>query len=178
MRTATVVGMMVLVMDLRASEQVVVYVDNCNAVNILTLSLAEGLAARMFARIGVSIKWRDGMPPREDTTATVVHMVSKVPEKLHRGALGYTTFPPHSGAQVFVLAGRLGQTVDPYQLRALLAHVLVHEMTHALEGISRHAETGVMKARWSGKDYSAMAHHPLEFTPVDVSIIQSRLAHR
>ena len=175
MRTAMAVGMMLLVMNLNAAEKVVVYVDNPNAVNNLTLSLAEGLAARMFARIGVSIKWRDGMPPREDSTATVVHMVSEVPEELHRGALGYTTFSPHSGAQVFVLAGRLGQTslVTP-----LLAHVLVHEITHALEGISRHAETGVMKARWSGDDFSAMGRKTLEFTPVDVSIIHSRLAHR
>jgi hypothetical protein len=172
------VGMMLLTMNLDAAERVTVYVENCNVVDIWTLQLAEGLATRMFARIGISIKWRDGMPPREDTTATVVHMVPKAPEDLHRGALGYTTFPPHSGAQVFVLAGRLGQTADSFLLRALLAHVLVHEMTHALEGISRHAETGVMKARWSGDDFSAMGRKTLEFTPVDISLIHNRLAHR
>jgi hypothetical protein len=178
MRTAMAVGMMLLVMKLGAAEKVVVYVDNQNVVDMLTLGLAEGLASKMFARIGVSIEWRPGMPPREDTAATVVHMVSKVPEQLHRGALGYTVLQPHSGAQVFVLAGRVGQTGDPILLRALLAHVMVHEVTHALEGLSRHAETGVMKAHWTGKDYGAMTRKALMFTPVDVGIIHSRLAQR
>jgi hypothetical protein len=58
-----------------------------------------------------------------------------------------------------------------------LAHVLVHEITHALEGVSRHAETGVMKANWTFAGYGQMARL-LEFTPVDANLIRYRLAHR
>jgi hypothetical protein len=85
---------------------------------------------------------------------------------------------PHSAGRVFVLADRLKKTADPVLLPTLLAHVLVHEITHVLEGVSRHSETGLMKAHWTGKDYMATAHKPLEFDPVDVNIIHYRLAHR
>ena len=77
-----------------------------------------------------------------------------------------------------MLVDRLRRVRDPGLAPTLLAHVLVHEITHALEGVSRHAETGVMKARWTDKDYSAMAYKPLELTPVDVNMIHYRLAHR
>ena len=39
----------------------------------------------------------------------------------------------------------------------LLAHVLVHEITHVLEGVDRHTGQGVMKARWTEDDLALMA---------------------
>ena len=58
----------------------------------------------------------------------------------------------------------------------VLTHVLVHEITHILQGIDRHSESGVMKARWTPEDYYAMAIKPLPFTPEDVQLIQLGLA--
>jgi hypothetical protein len=107
-----------------------------------------------------------------------VSLVSGVPVQFHPGALGYTTIFPHSAGRVFVFADRVKAAVDPHLMPTLLGHVLVHEITHALEGVTRHAETGVMKALWTGKDYRAMAYKPLEFTPADVNIVHYRLAHR
>jgi hypothetical protein len=161
-----------------AADQVVVYVDGGNYMDNITLYRAEHLANQMFARIGVSVKWHQGKPPREDTEAIAVSLVSGLREQFYPDALGYATISPHAAGRVFVLADRLKEEADPRLVPTILAHVLVHEITHVLEGVSRHSETGLMKANWTGKDYAAMAHKPLEFAPVDVNIIHYRLAHR
>ena len=62
---------------------------------------------------------------------------------------------------------------DPNGLPALLAHVLVHEITHILQGTDRHSETGVMKARWVAQDFDRMRIKPLPFTELDITLIQS-----
>jgi hypothetical protein len=53
----------------------------------------------------------------------------------------------------------------------LLAHVLVHEITHVLQCVDRHSDTGVMKARWTTDDYYDMRWKPLEFTSEDIELI-------
>jgi hypothetical protein len=60
----------------------------------------------------------------------------------------------------------------------LLAHVLVHEITHVLQGIDRHSDSGVMKAVWTGEDYSQMRVEPLPFAPEDVELVHVGLARR
>jgi len=61
---------------------------------------------------------------------------------------------------------------------ALLAHVLVHEITHVLEGVDRHSETGVMKALWTEADYVQMRAKPLPFTDWDIQLIHKGLESR
>jgi len=79
-----------------------------------------------------------------------------------------------------VFYDRITETVGAVTLPHLLAHVLVHEITHILEGVARHSETGVMKAHWTSEDYRKMGGHHLPFAPEDVELIQlgmkSRLA--
>jgi hypothetical protein len=55
---------------------------------------------------------------------------------------------------------------------------MTHEITHLLQGISRHSATGVMKARWGTKDVVDMANNPLPFTPEDIDLIQCGLVRR
>jgi hypothetical protein len=55
----------------------------------------------------------------------------------------------------------------------LLGHVIAHEITHILQGVPRHSETGVMKARWERKDLQALVDHPLRFAPVDEALIHA-----
>ena len=56
---------------------------------------------------------------------------------------------------------------------ALLAHVLVHEITRVLQGIARHSETGVMRAKWSRADILSMETHPLPFHPADAVLLRA-----
>ena len=61
---------------------------------------------------------------------------------------------------------------------ALLAHVLVHEIAHILQGINRHSDEGVMKAHWDANDYHLMQSKPLFFTPKEIDLIQLGVATR
>jgi hypothetical protein len=60
----------------------------------------------------------------------------------------------------------------------VLAHVMVHEITHLLQGFSRHSATGVMKERWTSGDFGEMRWRELALTPLDIELIYSGLAQR
>jgi hypothetical protein len=60
----------------------------------------------------------------------------------------------------------------------VLAHVLVHEITHILQASNGHSEQGIMKAHWDAGDYFQMRSKPLEFTDHDVRQIYLGLAAR
>jgi hypothetical protein len=59
----------------------------------------------------------------------------------------------------------------------LLAHLIAHEVTHVLERVSRHSETGLLKAHWTSRDYAEMDRHPLAFTADDIVLIQLGLSN-
>jgi hypothetical protein len=44
--------------------------------------------------------------------------------------------------------------------------------------VARHSEEGVMKAKWSSLDQSAMMYKPLRLTEEDVHLIQAGLSSR
>jgi len=54
--------------------------------------------------------------------------------------------------------------------------VLAHEIGHVLLRVNSHADTGLMKAHWTHRDYSSMALKNLEFTPGDADFIRLNLA--
>jgi hypothetical protein len=60
----------------------------------------------------------------------------------------------------------------------VLSHVLVHEITHVLQGIDRHSESGVMKASWTAADYARMRARPLPFTDWDIELIRKGIEFR
>ena len=59
-----------------------------------------------------------------------------------------------------------------------MAYVIVHEITHILQGIDWHSKGGVMKARWDSSDYTRMKWGQLRFTALDVVMIQGGFAAR
>jgi hypothetical protein len=60
----------------------------------------------------------------------------------------------------------------------VLAHVMVHEITHIVQGVSRHSDTGLMKARWTAHDILKMRNGPLPFTREDLDLIYRGLSTR
>jgi hypothetical protein len=172
-----VAGLALLVMSLKAADRVVVYVENDRAVSQEVEWRAESIAKCMFARIGVSIEWRAGKRGRH-SEAIQATIVRHAPASARKTMLGCTEISARSSGRIFVIADRL-QLEDGREHRGslILAHVLVHEITHALEGVSRHADTGIMKANWTPGDYRQMAQM-LAFAPADIEMIHYRLAHR
>jgi hypothetical protein len=141
------------------------------------------LTSEMFARIGVRIDWRERFCPVGVGAIAVSYNSS---DKQMPDALGFAA--PYEGKNHIVVFydrvyGRANELNPDRMLRLLLAHVLVHEITHVLEGISRHSATGIMKSRWDRRDYFEMSRKPLPFAQEDIDLIylglkmqQARLA--
>jgi hypothetical protein len=160
------------------AQEAPVYVDNGNTMNPQVLWQAKKTAKEMSRRIGVSIDWRAGELPRDlpgRHAAIEIQVISDPSEDHLPDALAYVELSRRS-PRIFVLANRLKTRIHPGLAPAVLAHVLVHESTHVLQGGGRHSETGVMKARWESVDHAQMAFRPLEFTQLDIDLIHARLA--
>jgi hypothetical protein len=61
---------------------------------------------------------------------------------------GIIAFAPYDGTHIIVFAGRVRVIAKALNLQVLFGYVLVHEISHILEGICRHSESGFMKAQW------------------------------
>ena len=71
---------------------------------------------------------------------------------------------------VIVFIDRM-QRLQRHGANRVMAHVLVHEITHIIQRIGRHSHTGIMKASWNDQDYFEMASKPLSFGQEDVALI-------
>jgi|NGEPerStandDraft_6_1074524.scaffolds.fasta_scaffold131110_1 hypothetical protein len=143
-------------------QKVTVYVRNRTNVHFEVLIPAEGMASKMFAKIGISLEWRKGEPDGGSAQPPIfIELVSGTPADRMPGALAYAR--PYEGTHITVFFDRIEESERP---STVLAHVIVHEITHVLQGISRHSDAGVMKARWNGRDFGGMGFTPLPFTPI------------
>ena len=83
-------------------------------------------------------------------------------------SLAYTNT---SDQHIEVLYDRIAAMVERIVLPKLLGHVLAHEIAHVLEGVARHSDTGILKARWDEHDVHDLAWKPLAFASEDVEWI-------
>lgn len=147
------------------NRQVTVYYCDTASVPSLVKVQAQGLARSMFAGIGVTLNWRLA-PSHPEPGAIVIEFVTSTPERFMPDALAYAL--PYEGVHIRIFWDRLAP--DPTR-RELLAHVMVHEITHILQGVARHSDEGIMKARWSPQDRASLVSQPLRFTPFDIDLI-------
>jgi len=163
-------------MTARAERNVTVYVSNdLNTRGVLYQ--AQERAAKMFAEARVRIDWHIGRPSvaqPEREPAIVVSLAENTPANFLPNALALAKV--YEGVHITVFWDRIDQQTRIAPTAVVLAHVLVHEITHILQGIDRHSESGVMKSRWTPEDYRAMAGKPLPFTPLDLRLIHLGLA--
>jgi hypothetical protein len=133
------------------------------------------LASKMFANIGVGIEWheRDSCPI--GVGAIQVRTSYDPPGIRKLKTLAFAQ--PYDGNLIVVFPQRV-QELSRNGGPSVLAHVLVHEITHVLEGIDRHSATGIMKDRWDDNDYFQMRRKPLRFAPEDVTLIYDGLKVR
>ena len=157
----------------QVKQRLTVYVRNSANVSDDVKVQAENLAASMFDSIGVQIDWRCGEPRSSSEQALAIQLATDTPKDEKPGALAYAK--PYEGVHIVVFWDRIDFGAAPTRL---LAHIMVHEITHILEGVSRHSETGIMKAQWTDEDHRAMLVQPLRFAPVDVDLIHRGLAAR
>ena len=129
------------------------------------------LASAMFARIGVTVEWRERASCPVGIGAVQVRLSHGSPGIHHSEALAFA-IPRQATIVVFVDAVHKSNHDG---LPSVMAHVLVHEITHVLEGFDRHSATGIMKARWDYQDFCEMRRKPIPFAQEDVNLIHDRL---
>ena len=155
--------------------QINLYLLNSQVVPAAVLAKAESVAARIFANIGISVTWKIGKAreAQSDAEMTIeIQFDSGEPLKFPEGALAYAMPYGTTGTRIHVFCDR----VISIESRALsgpyLGHVMAHEITHVLEGISRHSPHGVMKAQWDLSDLYQMVFRPMQFDSDDVELIR------
>ncbi len=165
----------------KAAGKVRVCVNSSTYTSPFVLTRAEAIASRMFATAGVAVEWHSAAPAVcqgiQQTRTVVLDFVTNTPPSEHPGAMAYAQ--PYEAVHIVVLYDRIEKSADgPTQASTFLAHVMTHEITHLLQGISRHSQTGVMKAHWDAQDFLQMAQHPLAFAPEDIDLIQRGVGQR
>jgi len=139
------------------------------------LNQAELIADRMFRTAGVMLVWHRSLDPRVCPMGAVrISVVQETEPHTLPGALAYSV--AGEGGLIRVFYDRIAR-IQSLKPSALLAHVLVHEITHVLQGVNRHSHTGVMKARWEALDMEGMVRKWLPFTTTDVKLIRQGLAN-
>jgi hypothetical protein len=140
---------------------------------------AQERARKAFAEVGVRIEWHTGRPPStqpERDLAIVVRLAELTPADYLPGALAFARV--YEGVHITVFWDRIESQPRFAPPVVVLAHVLVHEITHILQGVDRHSESGVMKSQWTAEDHRAMVSKPLPFSSLDVELIQRGLDSR
>ena len=156
----------------RAEQKLDVFINGGESIPFATLHSAKALASRMFTTADVRIAWHRGTRSgwKGRNRVLIIQMEMNTPTEFHPGALGSSL--PFEGVHVSIFYDRIRQMNREDLPTLLLAHAMVHEITHMLQGVERHSATGVMKARWDWDDYLLMERQPLPFTPEDIQMIR------
>lgn len=172
MKIPAVCGLVVLALSLPA-QTIRVYVKDNVGVKPSDLWMATEKAAELLAPAGIHVEWRR----REagSLCSIAVHIIGDMPEGQHPKALAYAQ--AYEGVHITVLYVRV-LSADPLWPQVTLGYVLAHEMTHLLQGISRHSPTGVMKANWTWADHIEMRRGRLALSPEDIDLIRMGMASR
>jgi hypothetical protein len=134
---------------------------------------AEMAASQVFAKAGVELRWKaDVRTCAAAKPAIVITLMERTPPDCHPGAMAYAL--PYERTTIVVFHDRIRAVNVP----ALLAHVLVHEITHILQGVATHSSAGMMKAKWNASDYTEMQRKPLDLSTEDVLLIHNGIAIR
>jgi hypothetical protein len=173
-----------------SNNEVTLYTASSHLMPAAMLARSQQAATKIFAGAGVRLQWKLGdrkrkprgkrAEPAQCAIEIRVDFVSRVPEDVSPWAFA-RSFPLQTKElRIDVLVDRFGPILRRQPLLAgpLLGHVLAHEIAHVLQGVSRHAEAGVLRARWNESDYRQMQKQPMEFDRADVKLIHLGMESR
>ncbi len=149
---------------------------------------AQDAASRIFAGIHIQLVWTSqtqqvsnpvaGCVGEPATRDLAVEIVPHAPASFSDVALAMAMPYADSGVRIVIFYDRVDPLLRGHNAPAatILGCVLAHEIAHVLQGIARHSETGIMRARWTDNDFKQMGIRVLMFTTEDVELIRHRLA--
>jgi hypothetical protein len=152
-----------------------VYVDDKDDSSWL-LGPGKPIATELFKRVGVRLTWHEGEVPTGQF-GLMIRTAERAPTSASGEALAATRILGLT-REIIVYKDRLESFLELHSsLRKVArAYVLTHELAHAMQGIGRHSDSGVMKAHWSDQDFQEMVFLKLGFAPPDVELIHKGLA--
>jgi len=167
------------------AEDAVVTVFTYDRANVpwFAMARAEQVASKAFAEAGIEVRWVKGRQLGESRHAAsgeilTVVFDSHAPAQSNPDATATTQFGKKADANTHVFFDRVARFKDPVHMPEFLGNVLAHELTHALEGVARHAGKGLMKAAWDVQDYGKMVHGPLPFAAVDLELLRAHFQEK
>ncbi|HLK64962.1 MAG TPA: hypothetical protein VKU19_16080 [Bryobacteraceae bacterium] len=163
--------------DASGRRDVAVYVVDEVTLKGPDLSRAEDRVSVIFARIGVRIHWETGAPRPEASCNTIVLTILEFPPADVRPGVVAVTNLQDDSINVFYSRVRPWYELWPNLGSSFLTHVFAHEISHALQGLNRHSQNGLMKAEWKASDRDIMLRATLPFTDLDVTLIRSGAVH-
>jgi hypothetical protein len=162
-----------------ARRTLTVYIIDDRAHHTQSVYPAQHIATELFAPSGLRLKWRRGQPrtaPAPQDLVFIIDLADRTPEAYREDALAFSYL--NDGIHITVFYDRVEKTAKQTVTNVLLGHVLAHELTHLLQGIERHSDSGVMRAKWTVEDQFAMAHRALLFTREDLRLLELGIARR
>jgi hypothetical protein len=164
----------------RPEQRVTVYVDDKAKLPADVAWRATAIASEIFENIGIHIQWKAGKLPRTNTEiGECAHADERtIPVTIHPFALGndsggWAYANLRTGAiNVYYDRIRSALMNSPRRVQIGMGFTLAHEVAHVLQVIGRHADSGILKAKWTQEDFHEMETGTLEFTPADIRLIQ------
>ena len=158
------------------SGEVHIFVRGSQQVDLLVVHGARQRASEMLRSAGIRIVWRFGEPDYAACCKPQLVLEYGTDNSQAPDVMAYA-FPYGNGSRgIKILYHRI--VAKRRRPEKVLAHVIVHEVTHMLQGLARHSDTGIMKAHWGPEDYQQMEESPLAFTAEDIELIQLGVAKR
>ena len=163
-----------------AAPPVTVYVTYDTSIPPNAVITANFQTSRMFAKIGMPVRFRYGSWNQRAARSGLeldMHIAGRAPAGAHPETLG-TSHPFRQDARIEVFYERIQNYSPELGRNMLLACIMAHEITHALEQLDRHAATGVMKVQWNFEDLNKIRSGLLEFDRSDVELIRAGIEKR
>jgi hypothetical protein len=166
-----------------------VHVHSAVAVPAPLLWQSEEGASNILAKTGVQLTWRVKRPPlavngvaecgsQPATRNLSMEFIAEAPRNFTYTALAMAMPLGDSGVRIVIFYDRVSILLREHRSHqvTILSYVLAHEVMHILQGVAHHSQTGLMRARWTARDFAEMYNWGLNFTPEDVQLIPRALA--
>jgi hypothetical protein len=169
----------------RADFEVSLSLIESRMVPMQAFNLGMRTVDQILAEAGVRIRWSDKVPPPSSkssdkpcsvgiTAPVIVMNFSESPKGVKPDTVAQSQPYAQDGVRITFFHDRLQAIFNsmPSWGGSVLGHIMAHEITHVLQGINRHSETGLMRAHWSVEDYEQMKKKSLPLTAYDIQLIR------
>lgn len=176
MRISSIVMALLALHTNATAADVIVYITSQSASSTYA---AKKIAESVFHKAGLSIAWATGTPPGAAVPGIRLHitLAEQTPDDRLPGALAIAYPFATCSKSITVFSDRIRSVARrPERESALLAYVLVHEITHVLQRVDRHSDDGLMKASWGTEERAEIFARRLPLTDEDVRLIRHGMA--